>query len=193
MLETNYLRFLARAVADRELYRSCGARQSDGCGAARWHLAPRGKHALRGGWQPWAAIPKSCSGAHRRGCGGFPGRNKARASAVMFIDRLETPPVESFSRASRSGAGAEGKRCRHAATATRSGRIDDKWAGGAPLGTPCLPDNLGAGFVSAGSVTVREPQVVSGWRFNRRQGAAGGAGGAAFTTFFFGAAFLGQL
>jgi GT2 family glycosyltransferase len=133
VLETNYLRFLARAVADRELYRKLWEeaigrlrRRRDRALRRAAGIALRGGRKELGGYSEEVILALTCGDVAV-----FPGRNEAAPPLVTFTDRMETPAVETLSGhrevvlVRRGNAGA----MRGAMEWTKK-----KWADGAPYG-----------------------------------------------------------
>jgi GT2 family glycosyltransferase len=96
VLEINYLKFLARAVADERLFRKLWSeaigrlrRRRDGA------LREAATLALAGGAQQRGAYPEARFLALTSGdVAAFAGRDGAAAPLVTFADRLETPSAE---------------------------------------------------------------------------------------------------
>jgi GT2 family glycosyltransferase len=144
ILENNYLRFLARAVADGQLFREL------------WLQAIDRLHRRRDGALRHAARIALAGTASNRGpfcerdilalTGGdvavFPGRDAAAAPLVTFAERLETPASEVLARHCEVVVVRTGSdRAMQAAVewTERKWRGANKWAGAAPSRAPRLP------------------------------------------------------
>jgi hypothetical protein len=144
ILETNYLRFLARAVADGRLFRELWGQAID-------RLRRRRDGALRHamGIVLAGAAPERGSYSERRilalTCGDvavFPGGDAAAAPLVTFAERLETPAAAVLARHSEVVLVRQGKNAAMQAAAEwteKKWRGRDKWAGAAPSRAPRLP------------------------------------------------------
>jgi len=145
ILETNYLRFLARAVADGRLFRELWEQ-------AIGRLYRRRDRSLR-----HAARIALAGAAWQRGSYGerrilaltggdvavFPGGDAAAAALVTFAERLETPAAEVLARHCEVVTVRKGNdRAMEAAMewTERKWRGRDKWAGSAPSRAPRLPE-----------------------------------------------------
>jgi GT2 family glycosyltransferase len=145
VLETNYLRFLARAVADDRLFRELWE-QAIGRLYRRRNRSLR--HAARIALA--GAASQRGSGCERRILaltGGdvavFPGGDSAAAPLVTFAERLETPAAEVLARHCEVVTVRKGNdRAMEAAMewAERKWRGREKWAGSAPSRAPRLPE-----------------------------------------------------
>ncbi|MEI9973039.1 MAG: hypothetical protein WDO73_13860 [Ignavibacteriota bacterium] len=100
MLESNYLRFLARAVADGALFDKLWSEAIDRLRRRRDSaLRSAARLAMAGGGAELGTYSEECILALTHGdVAAFPGRNDAAAPLVTFADRLETPSAEVLAR-----------------------------------------------------------------------------------------------
>jgi hypothetical protein len=144
ILETNYLRFLARAVADGRLFRELWEqaigrlrRRRDGALRHAARIARAGGQSQRGSYSERRILALTCGDIAV-----FPGGDAAAAPLVTFAERLEVPSAEVLARHCEVVMVRKGND--HAIEAAvewteRKWRGRDKWAGAAPSRAPRLP------------------------------------------------------
>jgi len=145
ILETNYLRFLARAVADGRLFRELWAqaigrlrRRRDGALRHAARIALAGAAWQRGPYSERHILALTCGAVAV-----FPGGDAAAAPLVTFAERLETPAAEVLARHCEVVRVRRGNdRAMEAAVewTERRWRGRNKWAGSAPSRVPRLPE-----------------------------------------------------
>jgi GT2 family glycosyltransferase len=144
ILETNYLRFLARAVADGRLFRDLWEqaigrlyRRRDGALRHAARIALAGGQSQRGPYGERRILALTCGDVSV-----FPGGDAAAAPLVTFAERVETPAAEVLARHCEVVVVRKGNdRAIEAAMewTERKWRGRDKRAGSAPLRAPRLP------------------------------------------------------
>jgi len=144
ILEVNYLRFLARAVADRRLFRKLWndaigrlRRRRDGALRRAAAIALEG-----GGWERGNYSEESILALTGGDVAVFPGRDASAAPLVTFAERLETPPENVLARHSEVVLVRKANQLAMQAGiewTERKQRGRDKWAGGAPSREIRLP------------------------------------------------------
>jgi hypothetical protein len=144
ILETNYLKFLARAVADGRLFRRLWS-ESTGRLLRRRDRALRhaAQLALAGGPSERSTYPEERILALTGGdVAVFPGGDASAAPLVTFAERLETPPPAvqaSHCEVVLVRRGNELAMRTAMEWTSKKQRAGDKWAGGAPSREPRLP------------------------------------------------------
>jgi GT2 family glycosyltransferase len=144
VLETNYLKFLARAVADGPLFRKLW---KAGIGRLRRRKDSALRHAMRlalaGGPAERGRYPEERILALTAGdVAQFPGGDAGAPALVTFAERLERPPAEVLERHCEVVLVRRGKELalRTAMEWTeKKWQARDKWAGGTPSREPRLP------------------------------------------------------
>ena len=144
ILEANYLRFLARAVSDRRLFRKLwnGAigrlrRRRDGVLRQAAAIALEGGGWERGDYSEELILALTCGDVAV-----FPGLDPSAAPLAVFADRWETPAREVLARHSEVVLVRNGNTLAMQAVIEWTGRKQrrgDKWAGGAPSREIRLP------------------------------------------------------
>jgi GT2 family glycosyltransferase len=144
ILETNYLRFLSRAVADGRLFRELWEqaigrlyRRRDGALRHAARIALAGAAPQRGSYGERRILALTCGDVAV-----FPGGDAAGAPLVTFVEKLETPGAEVLARHCevvlvRHGNGAAMQAAME--WTERKWRGTDKWAGATPSRAPRLP------------------------------------------------------
>lgn len=138
VLEVNYLRFLARAVADGALFRELW---QEAIGRLRRRRDGALRHAARLALAEGRPAPGEYAERHILAltCGDvaiFKGGDPAAAPLVTFAERLERPAAEVLARYSEVAVVRQGNEM---ALQTAREWETRKWAGGAPRREPRLP------------------------------------------------------
>jgi GT2 family glycosyltransferase len=144
ILETNYLRFLARAVADGRLFRELWEqaigrlrRRRDGALRHAAGIALAGGAWQRGSYSERRILALTCGDVAL-----FPGGDAAAAPSVTFAERLETPAAAVLARHCEVVLVRRGNDAAMQAAmewTERKWRGTDKWAGATPSRAPRLP------------------------------------------------------